>query len=172
MPGTSHQFIRGPQRDKGLHSHRWTIQSSQLTSRACVWSAAELPRGSRRKQERSCDLARSRRIAGDTVAYIGRERLAVGRAALRRALSRLFWFARRRAEARVPHRETRLLTQHTPAHRHAQRASYKNIRVSPSLADGCYHGDAVTNRERVRARERAYITERGNLAEFNQSRRQ
>lgn len=111
------------------------------------------------------------------MAYIQRERNAVGRAALRRAPSRarlnhLFWLARHRAEARVSHRETRLLAEHTPAHRHAQRASYKNIRVSRSLADGCYHGDAVTNRERVRASELAYINERGNLAEFNQSRRQ
>lgn len=90
------------------------------------------------------------------MAYIQRERNAVGRAALRRAPSRarlnhLFWLARHRAEARISHRETRLLAEHTPAHRHAQRASYKNIRVSRSLADGCYHGDAVTNRERVRA---------------------
>lgn len=36
-------------------------------------------------------------------------------------------------------------------HRHTQRASYKNIQVSPSLADGCYYGNTVTNRECVRA---------------------
>lgn len=33
-----------------------------------------------------------------------------------------------------------------------QRASYKNIQVSPTLADGCYYGNTVTNRARVWAR--------------------
>lgn len=122
------------------------------------WQAAELPCGSHR--EPVCRLllwpCSARRIAGDTVAYIQCERNAVGGAALRRTpsstrLNRLFWFARRRAEARVSRRETRLFTEHTPVQRHAQRASYKNIRVSPSLADGCYHGDAGTNGESVRA---------------------
>lgn len=40
---------------------------------------------------------------------------------------------------------------HTGAPSHTQRASYKNIQVSPNLPDGCYRGNTVTNRARVQA---------------------
>lgn len=108
-----------------------------------------------------------RQIAGDTVAYIQGKRNAVGGAVLRHTLStarlhRLFWFAWRRAEVLVSRREIRPLTEHT-AQWHAQRASYKNIWVSPSMADGCYHGDRVTNRECVRARLHQWVRKPGGV---------
>lgn len=90
------------------------------------------------------------------MAYIQRDRNTVAALhSIKNPVLHLFWFAQHQAETRVSHRETCLLAEHThththaQAHRHTQRASYKNIRVSPSLADGCYYGNAVTNRECV-----------------------
>lgn len=76
-----------------------------------------------------------------------------------------------RAEAQVSHRGTRLLAEHTPVHRHAQRASYKKNSESVALSGWRLLPWRRGNQLRACACERAYINERGNLAEFNQSRR-
>lgn len=61
------------------------------------------------------------------------------------------------------------LNTHAQSHSHTQRACYKNIQVSPSLADGCYYGNTVANREHVWVGLHQWA---GNPAEVNQSRQQ
>lgn len=96
------------------------------------------------------DLVQSVNIARDTLAYIQYDGNTVNRATLHPIKNPGFLYS---GSPNTEHRHeshTARPVSSLNTHRHTQRASYKNIQVSPSVADGCYYGNTVTNREGVR----------------------